>query len=408
MSSKSALLLNFKDARFRLLMLFVTKPLQYMPFVQLDKHHILCYTFIAILVRKEGEMMADSSKENSIDKLPLDYFYGSDSTKYAFVKIPKELISNEMFNTLTSDAKIIYGLLLDRVSLSTKNDSFKDQYGRVYIYFKQSDITEKYHFSPKVIVKAMKNLENYGLIERIKQGQGKPTKIYVKNFATLLEREAQMMKARNSAANPESTEGQVLTFPKGKSELFQKGSLEYPFKEDLTSLPDNSCHSLLNNQVISKGESLIYNKTEMNKTEMSETNLSNPSLKVDSIGGVSTKAAVERMVKAQINYGDLLIYYSGEGREQNDKKRILQNILLIIIDVFCYTGDTIRIGSNNIPIDDVITRYQMLEYDHILDVIDSFYSAGKVSNPLSYLRTMLYNIPSTYDSSFINDINQIF
>src|SRR5574344_384625 len=113
--------------------------------------------------------------------MPFDYFYEEQSDQFSFYRIPKSLFIEERFQGISTDAKVLYGLLLDRNSLSKKNRWF-DELGRVYIIFTITSIQGALGCGDKKATRLLVELERYGLIERIKQGQGKPSIIYVKNF----------------------------------------------------------------------------------------------------------------------------------------------------------------------------------------------------------------------------------
>ena len=110
-----------------------------------------------------------------------DYFYEAQSEQFVFYKVPKVLCTKEEFRNLSSDAKLLYGLLLDRVSLSQRN-GWIDEEGRVYVIFTLENIMEDLNCADKKATRLLVELESYGLIERKRQGLGKPTLIYVKNF----------------------------------------------------------------------------------------------------------------------------------------------------------------------------------------------------------------------------------
>lgn len=115
-----------------------------------------------------------------------DYYYGDESNQFSFYRIPRQLVTGERFKRLSTDAKLLYGLLLDRMSLSAKNGWYDEQ-GRVYIYYTLDEIQEDLNCGHGKAVKLLSELDagnGFGLIERIKQGQGRPTKIYVKRFTT--------------------------------------------------------------------------------------------------------------------------------------------------------------------------------------------------------------------------------
>ena len=110
-----------------------------------------------------------------------DYFYNEQSESYSFYRTPKVFFTDERFRCLSSDAKILYGILLDRVSLSARN-KWIDEQGRIYVYMTISSIERAIGRCHQKSCKLLDELERIGLIERVKQGQGKPTRIYVKNF----------------------------------------------------------------------------------------------------------------------------------------------------------------------------------------------------------------------------------
>ena len=116
--------------------------------------------------------------------LPLPYYYGYEAEQFSFYRIPKQLISDERFRGVSTDAKLLYGLMLDRMALSLKN-GWLDAQGRVYIYFVLEEIQEALCCGHEKAVKLLAELDSakgIGLIERVKQGQGRPTMIYVKQF----------------------------------------------------------------------------------------------------------------------------------------------------------------------------------------------------------------------------------
>ena len=111
-----------------------------------------------------------------------DYFYGAESEQFSFYRIPKMLFTNERFKTISTEAKILYGLLLDRMNLSAKN-GWQDKDGKVYIIFTIEDIMNAMGCADQKAGKLLFELEKKcGLIERKRQGLGKPNLIYVKNF----------------------------------------------------------------------------------------------------------------------------------------------------------------------------------------------------------------------------------
>lgn len=111
-----------------------------------------------------------------------DYFYGQQAELFSFYRVPKVLFTDEKFSNISSDAKLLYGIMLDRMNLSAKN-GWVDELGRVYIIFTIEEVKGALGCAEKKAVKLLHELENKcGLIERKRIGLGKPNYIYVKNF----------------------------------------------------------------------------------------------------------------------------------------------------------------------------------------------------------------------------------
>ena len=111
------------------------------------------------------------------------YFYGEESEQFSFYRIPKLLITGAQFKNLSTDAKLLYGLLLDRMSLSAKNN-WLDEQGRVYIIYTVREVQESLCCAEHKAVKLFRELEDTDLIERKRRGLGRPSLIYVKDFSS--------------------------------------------------------------------------------------------------------------------------------------------------------------------------------------------------------------------------------
>ena len=110
----------------------------------------------------------------------MEYFYGAESSQFASVEIPKELLTGKIFSSLSPGAKLLYAVLLDRMREASRHSWFDEQ-NRVYILYPLSKLEEDIGFSRHKVIDCMKELEDIELILRL-QERGKPNKIYVKNF----------------------------------------------------------------------------------------------------------------------------------------------------------------------------------------------------------------------------------
>ncbi len=117
-------------------------------------------------------------------KINYDFFYGSEADQFSFYRIPKLLFTDKRLSEISVEAKVLYGLLLDRLSLSRKNGWLDDE-NRVYVYFTLEEAMELIGIGKDKSVKIFAELDSEkgcGLITKKRQGQGKPTIIYVMNF----------------------------------------------------------------------------------------------------------------------------------------------------------------------------------------------------------------------------------
>jgi hypothetical protein len=286
-----------------------------------------------------------------------DYFYGSQADSYSFYRIPRLLITGEDFKSLSTDAKLLYGLMLDRMGLSARN-GWLDDAGRVYIYYTIDEITEDLNCGHGKAVKLLAELDTskgIGLIERVKQGQGKPTRIYVKQFT--------------ASSRP----------PKN-------GSLEVQKAENQTSEKRNSGLPKTGNADFSKTDT---NYIENNYTYQSYTD---PSIYPAIDGEDYTEE-----VKEQIDYELLCINYPTED---------ISAYVELICEVYSKDG-AMTLGGETVPASKVKRRFEKLEYDHIAYVIDSLRESNKrIKNMKAYLLTALYNAPLTIGSFYAAAVRQ--
>lgn len=114
-------------------------------------------------------------------RISTDYFYRREAGQFTFIKIPKLLVTGEDFSSLSISAKILYGLLLDRMAMASKNQWIDDE-GRVYIQYQLSEIQEDMNISKRKAGECLNELQDMGLILKRKGGNGYPSRIYLKNF----------------------------------------------------------------------------------------------------------------------------------------------------------------------------------------------------------------------------------
>ena len=144
--------------------------------------------------------------------MTLDYFYGQSGELFSYFRIPKALFQDHRFRQLSTDARTLYGILLDRMSLSAKN-GWLDEQGRVYIIYTVREVQESLCCAEHKAVKLFRELEGIDLIERKRRGLGRPSLIYVKDFSSGLPK-AQVQNCPNS--NSGAAESAILVQPNRK------------------------------------------------------------------------------------------------------------------------------------------------------------------------------------------------
>lgn len=279
-----------------------------------------------------------------------DYFYGQQSEQFSFYRIPKILFSQDKFWNVSTDAKLLYGILLDRMNLSARN-GWLDEAGRVYIIFTIEEIKESLGCAEKKAVKLLDELEKKAeLIERKRQGLGKPNLIYVKNFIS------------------ESVERQFLNCQNDNSATFQNTI-----------------------QDLSKAQG---NNTDIKNTDLSDTNSIFPSDNCRKENGNE-----EYQQYYQYFYEQLGMEYLQKDYPYDVDR--LENILELVVETVCSKRQIIRIGGDDRPIEVVKSRFMKLDSEHIRYVLDCFKeNTTKIRNIRQYILASLYNAPTTIGSYF--------
>lgn len=239
--------------------------------------------------------------------MKFDFFRGNECEQYLFYRVPQVLFTDDEFRYISSEAKLLYGFLLDRTALSAKN-KWTDEDGKVYVYFTQDEAKEKLNIGTGKATKIFSELDEIGLIIRIRQGQGNPCKIYVMNFAKPLSRtqtsenqksEKSKMEVLNSEKdNLRLTKSESLKQIKRKSRLPKNGSQDLQKSEVLNSEKDSSRPPKIESQDFQKSE---CNNTENSHTENSHIYLSSFSADRLNDGVIEYQQCIDD-VKEQISY----------------------------------------------------------------------------------------------------------
>ena len=282
--------------------------------------------------------------------MTLDYFYGQAGKLFSFYRIPKALFQEQRFQNLSTDAKTLYGILLDRMSLSVKNEWF-DKQGRVFIIFTIEDVKRALCCADNKATKLLRELENFGLIERKRRGLGKPSLVYVKNFSSDLSNERVQNRENHESGSP-------------------KNACQDP--------PKSRC-----------------NKNKKSKTERNNTN---PILS-DELEKMKNRKLLEEYFSRSLEIELLLRLYP-------DDEDTIYQIVDLLVDTCDSKRKLIRIAGDDKPAEVVLSRLKKLNADHIRFVLECLAAnTSPIRNMKQYLLAALFNAPTTIQLYYQNKVN---
>ncbi len=296
------------------------------------------------------------------DKPTFSYFTGQESEMLSFYRVPKLLMTSAYFKEISSDAKILYGLTLDRMSLSLKNGWF-DKENRAYIYFSIEEIAELLNCGKNKAVKSMQELETVGLIEKRRQGMGKSNVLYVKNF------------------------------------VIENGMHEFTNQTTVGEKQDEESHKIKSLNVTTRDSRIpqdkileVYdsgsNKNKSNNTDSSD-NKSNLILSMKDRMGSDEYSQYAKLIKDNMALDIMLERYPYE-------QELITGIYELILETVLCKSDQILIASNRYPTELVKSKFLKLNSTHVEYVINGLKSnTSRVRNIKKYLLAALFNAPTT-------------
>ena len=296
--------------------------------------------------------------------MTFDYFYGRESDLFSFVRIPKLLFKEERLKRLSSDAKILYGLLLDRMNLSAKN-GWQDDDGRVYIIYTIDEVQDDLGCANKKAVNILAELEDIGLIEKKRQGLTKPNLIYVKNFSSEVLKE-HFQKCQNDTSGNVELTGQEVS--KGRTNNTDNNNTDF---SDTDSIPFHS------DRIRLYRESPQENGMEGNGND-----------------ALQIRKKYQDYVAENISLEILKERYPYQ-------RELLDQLAELMVDVLCSTKDHICVGKEDKPAPIVKAQFMKINSMHIEYVLEGLQkNTTLVRNTRQYLITTLYNAPLTIDAHY--------
>lgn len=368
-----------------------------------------------------------------------DYFYGMEAEQYSFFRMPKVLFQNERFAKISCEAKVLYGIMLDRMGLSKKN-GWLDEHNRVYIIFTVEEIMEMLGCSKPTALKMLAQLDTQsgiGLIERQRKRFNCPTRIYVKNFIRLIKNQEEKpeepeqktisekkCKGQNGLVEPETksnnaecTEEQTRLHTKNmqQSEENRLRLKNFTSKQE-EIVQQNVEVKHFNHDIQSQGKEFLpqeesrSKKTlplEVKKFDPINTEYSNTDSKISnlSINHNTTTAGVDDAdrwrdkIKEQIEYSCLCTDYK-------TSIELIDELVELMVEIFMNRNGKVRISGEYYASSFVQSRLAKLNMLHIQYVLDCLQSnCSQIRNIKSYLLTALFNAPATINSFYQQKVN---
>ena len=382
--------------------------------------------------------------------MEFDYFYGAEAEQFSFIRLPKLLFKDRHFRSLSFEAKVVYGILLDRISLSVKND-WIDEENRVYISYTVSALAEEIGCSRDKagrILSELDSVKGIGLVERKRRGLGRPDIMYVKNFVRITEdgdgdedgnpvrlenggsdcgNDAHSVAANNDIRKeserdsivdnslinrlstkekmPETLENtqmsQNTTSSCGKTR--HQEAVKYDSKKP--QITTSGCGNLRHLDVVKSGtNNTNINNTEHNDTDLIESLSFDKPIKLTVAGVPPEKFGRDRIddedplirrVKENIQYDWHMSHDSISDRGS------WQNYFEMIKGMVIGEREKVRIGDATYPYSFVRERFLSLTEEHI------YYAQHcverdkeKIYNMKAYMMTTLFHAPETMDEYY--------
>ena len=328
--------------------------------------------------------------------MQFDYFYGNEAEQFTFYRIPKILITSPHFKKISDSAKLLYGLMLDRMSLSIRNGWLDDD-NRAYIFFTTNDVMEQMCCGTEKATKMLTELDSekgIGLIERVKQGQGKPAIIYLKKFYEL-EDTARSTKL-SEIESQDFQESKVKTFENRKTRLSKIESQDFWKSKNKTFENRKSGLSEIEKQDFRKSK---CNNTDINyiyPINQDNYNIQNSDTQTEEEWIDRYTKTVDE-IKKQIDY-DYLIDYA--------ERDIVDEVVNIMAEVMTVPRPKYKIEGDFVEYDAVLNNLKKITAEQ-LEVCLLAYSRQRqrIRNPKAYWISVLYNIPLTSNIVLQNMVN---
>ena len=289
-------------------------------------------------------------------QIQFDYYYGIEAEQFSFYRVPRLLIKDERFKGLSSDAKLLYGLMLDRMSLSMKN-GWLDEENRAYIIYTLDNVMEDLGCAKATNADVSTEVQDLNL---------KSSKSYT-----------------SRSSETELQEVQKADFQKSKN--FTSRSTISELAEVQKADPNYTNYNHTNQSNI--------DRNYINPINQSGSELEG---EIDVMEDVN---AYMEIIKENIEYEHHMKY----GRWQD--KGLYEELYEVICEIVCVKHKTVKIGGNDYPYELVKSKFLKLNSSHLEYVIGCMQeTTTKIANIKAYMVTALYNAPSTMNHYYQQEV----
>ena len=325
--------------------------------------------------------------------MKLDYFYGAQADMFSFLRIPKLLLTDARYSCISSDAKLLYSIMLDRMGLSAAN-GWMDKQGRVFIVFTIEEVCKTFRISKATAVKCMAELDTksgIGLIERVRVGRGHADRIYVLNFVGACPAGNDSGSKGNSMGGGTQKSANVKANECAEAPSVTNAKSTAQGVDNIKKFKNHTSSCVLNLE-IQEVQKLNPNNTEKNNTiTLSSSHIShsnNTGISMPAREGLidltardyeSTRADVAEQVEA-----DTL---------KEEYGAVIDDIVEVITDVMVSPSPTIRIAGENRPTDGLRSQFARLTAAHVEAALWNLrkHASEPITDAKAYMRALLYD-----------------
>ena len=307
--------------------------------------------------------------------MKFDYYYGSQVEQFSFIRIPRVMLTDEAFALLSLQAKVLFSVFLDRMSISMKNRWF-DEKNRVFIIYQISEIQEDLGFSKRKAMDYLAELEKFGLVEKKKRGFGLPNVLYIKNFLIQRDYSRSVEMGTYDTKQSGTRSAEIDTSEVRKSiplEVQKMGHLKNYINNNQTNISNTESNHIISAET---GDPMRLDDDPMERV-----------------------SAYENLIKENINYDDLLMAHKYD-------TEMINGIVHLILEVVVSESSSILVASERYLASLVKSKPLKLNYSHIEYVLECLHkNTTKVQNIKKYLLAALFNAPSTMDGYYQAEVN---